>query len=42
MFAVHRVEYFVEVRTTEVCRRLESGEYAASRHSLEMFFAYVL
>ena len=42
MFGMHCVEHFVEVRATEVCCRLQSGEYAATRHSLEMFFADVL
>jgi len=42
VFAVNGVENFVEVGSTEVRRSLESGKHAATRHSLEMFFADVL
>jgi len=36
------MKHFVEVRTSEVCCRLESGEYTATGHSLKMLFTDVL
>jgi hypothetical protein len=42
MFDLHRVENFAEVWASEVGLRFESGEYASSGHSLEVFFANVL
>jgi len=42
VFAVNGGENSVEVGSTEVCCSLESGEHAATWHSLEMFFTDVL